>query len=86
MEQAPASGIEQAPQGEPAPEPRKKWPELVGKTGEEAKQEILKTGGAGLTKVIILPEDSMYTEDYREDRVRIFVDASGKVVRPPMVG
>lgn len=63
----------------------KSWPELVGKTGEEAKEVIL-SSGAGIDNVQILPEDSYVTMDYCTDRVRIFVDANGIVVRPPMVG
>lgn len=61
------------------------WPELLGKTGEEAKEVILKSG-AGVKDVQILPEDSMVTMDFREDRVRIFVDTNGIVVRVPTVG
>ncbi len=64
---------------------RKTWPELVGKTGEEAKEVILNSG-AGVDDVQIIPDGSMVTMDYRQDRVRIFVDANGIVVRAPMVG
>ena len=66
------------------------WPELdlVGYTGEDAKFAIL---AATTTKeeemnVFILPEDSMVTMDYRTDRVRIFVNEEGKVVRQPKIG
>ena len=64
----------------------KKWPEkdLVGMTGEDAKAAVL-AGNSGLT-VHILPQDSMVTMDYREDRVRIFVGDDGKVVRQPKIG
>jgi hypothetical protein len=31
-------------------------------------------------------QDAMVTMDFREDRVRIFVDEEGKVVRPPRIG
>ena len=48
------------------------WPELVGKSGEDAKKEIETTPGIKLVQV--LPVDSMVTMDYREDRVRVFVD------------
>ena len=65
------------------------WPEknLVGVTGEEAKAAVL----AGKSEILeanvhILPHDAMVTEDYREDRVRIFVGDDGKVVRQPMIG
>ncbi|XP_072170898.1 uncharacterized protein [Diadema setosum] len=62
-----------------------KWPELVGKTGEEAKAAIM-SARPDLKHVDIIPADHMVTMDFREDRVRIFVDAEGKVVRKPMVG
>ena len=67
-------------------QPRREWPELVGKPGEEAKQVILATGGPGIVSVDIIPEDYMVTMDFRTDRVRVFVDASGLVARPPRVG
>ena len=67
-------------------ETRQEWPELVGKTGEEAKQVILATGGSAITDVQIVSADAMVTADFRKDRVRIFVDASGNVARPPRVG
>ncbi|KAL9187360.1 hypothetical protein ACHAXT_001463 [Thalassiosira profunda] len=64
----------------------KKWPEkdLVGMMGEDAKAAVL-AGNSGLT-VHVLPQDSMVTMDYREDRVRIFVGDDGKVVRQPKIG
>jgi hypothetical protein len=37
-------------------------------------------------KVVLVPEGSMVTMDYREDRVRIWHDESGKVTRVPRVG
>ena len=66
-----------------------KWPEknLVGYTGEDAKFAVL-AGDETLREenVHVLPEDSMVTMDYREDRVRIFVDGEGRVVSQPTVG
>ncbi|KAL3823662.1 hypothetical protein ACHAXA_009767 [Cyclostephanos tholiformis] len=65
------------------------WPKknLVGYTGEDAKFAVL-AGDKNLSSenVQILPEDSMVTMDYREDRVRIFVDSNGIVVRQPTIG
>lgn len=57
------------------------WPELVGKSGEEAKKflEGLNQG----YQVSILPEGSPCTRDFRPDRVRVFVDGNGVVVHPP---
>ncbi|XP_077863391.1 uncharacterized protein LOC100378558 [Saccoglossus kowalevskii] len=62
----------------------KKWPELVGKTGEEAKEVILKEYPD--FKVQIIPADHGVTCDYVETRVRIFIEENGKVARPPMIG
>ena len=68
-------------------QPRREWPELVGKTGEEAREVILATGAAaGVKDVEIVPEDAMVTADFRTDRVRVFVDGSGKVARTPTIG
>jgi len=39
----------------------------------------------GFTNVVVLPEKSPVTMDLRTDRVRIFVDAQGKVVHTPHV-
>jgi hypothetical protein len=60
------------------------WPELVGKTGEEAKEAVLKDRPD--LKVEIKNELSPCTMDFREDRVRIFVNNDGKVVAPPRTG
>jgi len=59
-------------------DPKAAWPELVGLTGEEAKAKILQERPE-LT-VEIKPELGPCTMDYREDRVRIFVNNDGKVV------
>ena len=70
---------------EPAmPTSKEEWPELTGKTGEEAKAAILKDDSK--LQVDVLPEGSMVTMDYRLDRVRIFVSDDGKVVRSPRKG
>ena len=62
----------------------------MGKTGEETKElitaEWTPTLEPGQTiQVIVLPEGSMVTRDYRLDRVRIFVNDAGIVVREPRV-
>lgn len=62
----------------------KSWPELVGKTGEEAEEKI-KNDHPSLS-VSVVPEGSMMTMDYRTDRVRIMVDEDGKVNAAPKVG
>ena len=50
----------------------------------EAQQEI--NIADPTLEVQILDEDAMMTMDYREDRVRIFVNADGKVVNQPHKG
>ncbi|KAH7285684.1 hypothetical protein KP509_33G040900 [Ceratopteris richardii] len=64
--------------------PSKSWPELVGLPGEEAKCKIL-AEDPNLT-VVILPEGSFVTMDFRTDRVRIFVDDKGIVTKTPHIG
>ena len=64
----------------------KKWPDkiLKGMDGKEAEREIKNINPTLETH--ILPQDTIVTEDYREDRVRIFVDTNGKVVKQPQIG
>jgi beta-lactam-binding protein with PASTA domain len=66
-----------------APEKRS-WPELVGKTGEEAKAAIEKEDPS--LEVQIVPYGHVVTQDYRTDRVRIYLDPEGRVARPPRIG
>ena len=63
-----------------------KWPDkiLKGMDGKEAEREIKNINPTLETHV--LPQDAIVTEDYREDRVRIFVDTNGKVVKQPQIG
>ncbi|KQK08053.1 hypothetical protein BRADI_2g39280v3 [Brachypodium distachyon] len=49
----------------------KSWPELVGKSVDEAKKVILRDMPEA--KIEVLPVDAMVTEDLQYDRVRIFV-------------
>jgi hypothetical protein len=63
------------------------WPECVGQTGAECKTLIEATGSSDLKgNVQIIPEDYMVTMDFRTDRVRIFVDGDGLVVKIPHRG
>lgn len=64
---------------------KEQWPELVGKTGEEAKA-IIENENVNVKEVRIIPNMSPVTADYREERVRIFVDKDGKVAAPPGTG
>ena len=56
----------------------------VGKTGEEAKNIILKDDPS--IDVHVLPQGSIVTTDYRTNRVRVYVNANGIVVQPPRRG
>lgn len=60
------------------------WPELVGKTFEEAKTAILQDKPT--LNVLSVPEGSMVTMDWREDRVRVYVDDNNVVKTTPSVG
>jgi hypothetical protein len=64
---------------------KESWPEVVGKTGEEAK-EIISKDTAGKIEVHVVPQLSPCTMDYRTDRCRVFVDDNNKVVHPPCLG
>ena len=66
--------------------PGSEFPNCVGKTGEEAKSTIEGGGFDDIVLVQIVEEGMMVTMDYREDRVRIWVDGNGKVTRQPTRG
>uniref|UniRef100_A0A7R9ZMT4 Subtilisin inhibitor domain-containing protein n=1 Tax=Craspedostauros australis TaxID=1486917 RepID=A0A7R9ZMT4_9STRA len=65
--------------------PKTNWPELVGMSGEQAKATIM-SENSSVTEIQILPAGSIVTMDYREDRVRIFVDGNGNVSVSPSIG
>jgi len=60
------------------------WGQLVGDNGEAAKAVI--ECADGVRQCVVVPEGSMVTMDWREDRVRVFVDANSNVVRAPCRG
>jgi len=60
------------------------WGELVGSDGQEARKEVRKT--PGVATVELLRMGAMVTMDFREDRVRIYVDGDGNVAMPPARG
>lgn len=62
----------------------REWPSLVGKDASEAKQKIQEDRPE--LKVILVPENSMVTMDYREDRVRVFFNKDNLVVGVPRTG
>ncbi|KNA21305.1 hypothetical protein SOVF_043910 [Spinacia oleracea] len=63
---------------------KKSWPELVGKDGNEA-AEIIKSENCFVKLTVVLLEGTPVTKDFRCDRVRVFVDACGKVVETPVI-
>jgi hypothetical protein len=56
------------------------WPELVGKSIEEAKKVILRDR-PDVKTVEVFPVGTSVTEDFRLDRVRIFVDTVAEIPR-----
>ena len=64
--------------------PKHAWPDLVGLSVEAAAAAI-RAERANVQPEAV-PEDAMVTMDHREDRVRLWVDASGVVSRIPKVG
>ncbi|KAK1396850.1 putative Subtilisin inhibitor 1 [Heracleum sosnowskyi] len=60
------------------------WPEVVGMTGEEAKKQIEEESPG--TSVHLIPQNTFVTMDYRTNRVRLYIDSSGKVAVAPKVG
>nr|ABW71792.1 chymotrypsin inhibitor-2 [Hordeum vulgare f. agriocrithon] len=61
-----------------------KWPELVGKSVEEAKKVILQDKPEA--QIIVLPVGTIVTIEYRIDRVRLFVDRLDNIAPVPRVG
>lgn len=61
------------------------WPELVGTNALLAKSQLAAQTGLN---VVLVPQGSVVTTDYRADRIRIYFDpATGLVVQPkPSVG
>mmetsp|Transcript_14468 Transcript_14468/g.18896 ORF Transcript_14468/g.18896 Transcript_14468/m.18896 type:complete len:148 (+) Transcript_14468:170-613(+) len=79
------NNIDNAPQNPTATMPKTSWPELVGMPGEQARLIIVQENPS-IKQVDLIPEDSMVTMDYREDRVRIFVKEDGTVASIPQHG
>ncbi|XP_076467852.1 uncharacterized protein LOC143298782 [Babylonia areolata] len=60
------------------------WPELKGKTYSEAEAAI--TNDNPNLQVFKVPDGAPVTMDYRQDRVRVFVNDQDVVVSVPMTG
>ena len=63
---------------------KKTWPELVGVKGQEAAAKIQQQNPH--VRAIVLLDGSPTTFDYRCDRVWVFVNGDGFVVRTPNIG
>ncbi|KAG6391435.1 hypothetical protein SASPL_149189 [Salvia splendens] len=59
------------------------WPELVGKKGEEA-AVVIESENPFVHAIIIL-DGTPVTFDFRCDRVWVWVDECGYVLRPPVI-
>ncbi|KAJ7979920.1 Proteinase inhibitor [Quillaja saponaria] len=66
------------------PGKKSSWPELVGKDGKVA-AAIVEIQNRHVTVEIVL-EGSAVFEDWRCDRVRVWVDAYGVVTKVPVIG
>uniref|UniRef100_A0A0D9WBX2 Subtilisin-chymotrypsin inhibitor-2A n=1 Tax=Leersia perrieri TaxID=77586 RepID=A0A0D9WBX2_9ORYZ len=64
-----------------AEERKTSWPEVVGMTAEEAKKVILKDMPEA--DIVVLPAGSVVTTEFRDNRVRIFIDT---VADTPRIG
>ncbi|KAK1428386.1 hypothetical protein QVD17_17219 [Tagetes erecta] len=60
------------------------WPELVGSTGDAAAAKIEKENP--LVDAIVLLDGTPTTKDFRCNRVWVWVDSHGVVLRPPKIG
>ncbi|XP_058110976.1 subtilisin-chymotrypsin inhibitor-2A-like [Magnolia sinica] len=64
--------------------PKREWPEVVGLTVEEAKKKIKEDMPMARFQVVL--PNCFVTMDFDLGRVRLYVDSSNKVARPPRTG
>ncbi|CAI5507445.1 unnamed protein product [Closterium sp. Naga37s-1] len=62
------------------------WPEVLGMTGDAARTYIQSSVPQCNWNIEIIPSAHKVIMDYRDDRIRIFVDSRGIVQRIPIVG
>jgi hypothetical protein len=62
------------------------WPECKGRDGDVCCQLIEGYANDILGNCAVIPENSMVTEDFRTDRVRVFVDVDNLVTGIPNRG
>jgi len=60
------------------------WPDVVGQTWFEAETRIRKQY-PNIT-IQVLPQQTYVQKDFSPDRVQIYIDGEGKVVKPPSIG
>ena len=60
------------------------WPELVGLTQEETERKIKEN--MPRVQIQVVGGNSFVTMDFNQGRVRLYLDPSGKVQRPPRIG
>ncbi|KAK6164529.1 hypothetical protein DH2020_001393 [Rehmannia glutinosa] len=60
------------------------WPELVGRNGEEA-AAVIENENQNVN-AIVLKDGTPVTADFRCDRVRVWVNDYGVVIRAPTIG
>ncbi|XP_018813390.1 glu S.griseus protease inhibitor-like [Juglans regia] len=65
-------------------EGKSSWPELVGVKGKIAEATIERENP--LVDAVIVPKGSVVTQDFRCDRVRVWVDEKGIVYQVPHIG
>ncbi|XP_070198162.1 uncharacterized protein [Littorina saxatilis] len=71
-------------QGKPIKMSRSSWPELTGRPWQEACAYIRKEFPNIMVQVV--RDGIKVTPNERPDRVRICVDAEGKVIQTPIIG
>ncbi|KAE8727268.1 Subtilisin inhibitor 1 [Hibiscus syriacus] len=64
--------------------PKMEWPELIGHTPEEAEKKIKED--MPRVQIQVVQANSFVTMDFNRGRVRLYLDPSGKVERPPRIG
>ncbi|KAD3338658.1 hypothetical protein E3N88_34179 [Mikania micrantha] len=63
---------------------KRSWPEVMGMKAEDAERKIKEEMPSA--KVDVIPHQTFVTMDFVSTRVRLFVDSSQKVVKPPKIG
>ncbi|KAK8561759.1 hypothetical protein V6N12_048819 [Hibiscus sabdariffa] len=60
------------------------WPELVGLAPDEAEKKIKED--MPTVQIQVVQPNNFVTMDFNRRRVRLYLDPSGKVGRPPRIG